>query len=206
MDNYSDFFIDFAKNCSKTQKKSFKKSEIITTYIAKRNQFCLLLSGEANLIRYDFNGNRTIVEHFSTGAIFGEIFYTVNTNNELFVEAKKNSTVMFFSYDNVENKCDTNCTFHNKLIQTLPSLFLNQIIELNMRIELLSKRTIREKLLAYFDIMSKKRLSKTFTIPLTYTDLADYLGIDRSAMQRELKNLKEDNLIKTNNKKITLNY
>ena len=89
MDNYSDFFIDFAKNCSKTQKKSFKKSEIITTYIAKRNQFCLLLSGEANLIRYDFNGNRTIVEHFSTGAIFGEIFYTVNTNNELFVEAKK---------------------------------------------------------------------------------------------------------------------
>ena len=50
MDNYSDFFIDFAKNCSKTQKKSFKKSEIITTYIAKRNQFCLLLSGEANLI------------------------------------------------------------------------------------------------------------------------------------------------------------
>ena len=82
-------FIDFAKNCSKTQKKSFKKSEIITTYIAKRNQFCLLLSGEANLIRYDFNGNRTIVEHFSTGAIFGEIFYTVNTNNELFVEAKK---------------------------------------------------------------------------------------------------------------------
>ena len=54
--------------------------------------------------------------------------------------------------------------------------------------------------------MSKKKLSKTFTIPLTYTDLADYLGIDRSAMQRELKNLKEDELISTTNKKITLNY
>ncbi|CDA16815.1 MAG: Crp/Fnr family transcriptional regulator [Clostridia bacterium] len=206
MDNYSDFFIDFAKNCSKTQKKSFKKSEIITTYIAKRNQFCLLLSGEANLIRYDFNGNRTIVEHFSTGAIFGEIFYTVNTNNELFVEAKKNSTVMFFSYDNVENKCDTNCTFHNKLIQTLPSLFLNQIIELNMRIELLSKRTIREKLLAYFTIISTRNISKSFTIPFSLTDLADYLSIDRSAMMRELGILKSDGIIEKSGNRITLLY
>ena len=166
----------------------------------------MLLSGEANLIRYDFNGNRTIVEHFSTGAIFGEIFYTVNTNNELFVEAKKNSTVMFFSYDNVENKCDTNCTFHNKLIQTLPSLFLNQIIELNMRIELLSKRTIREKLLAYFTIISTRNISKSFTIPFSLTDLADYLSIDRSAMMRELGILKSDGIIEKSGNRITLLY
>ncbi len=206
MTNYSEFFKDFSKNCSKIQEKSFKKGEVITTYIAKRNQFCLLLSGEANLIRYDFNGNRTIVEHFSTNDIFGEIFYTVNTNNELFVEAKKNSLVMFFSYDNVENKCNNNCKFHNKLLQTLPSLFLNQIIDLNMRIELLSKRTIREKILAYFTIISTRNMSKSFTIPFSLTDLADYLSIDRSAMMRELSSLKSDGIIEKIGNKITLLY
>lgn len=204
MDIYSEFFKDFSKNCSRVQEKHFKKGEVITTYIAKRNQFCLLLSGEANLIRYDLNGNRTIVEHFSTNDIFGEIFYTVNTNNELFVEAKKNSLVMFFSYDNVENKCNNNCKFHNKLLQTLPSLFLNQIIDLNMRIELLSKRTIREKLLAYFTIISTRNMSKSFTIPFSLTDLADYLSIDRSAMMRELSSLKSDGIIEKNGNKITL--
>lgn len=204
MTNYSEFFKDFSKNCSKIQEKSFKKGEVITTYIAKRNQFCLLLSGEANLIRYDFNGNRTIVEHFSTNDIFGEIFYTVTTNNELFVEARANCVVLFFIYDDIKLKCKNNCDFHNKLLLNFPELFLNEIIDLNMRIELLSKRTIREKLLSYFKIISTRNMSKSFKIPFSLTDLADYLSIDRSAMMRELKSLKEEGIIEKSGNRITL--
>lgn len=204
--NAYDFFRDFSKKCSKTQKKFFSKGQIITTYIAKRSQFCIIISGEADLIRYDLNGNRTIVEHLGENDIFGEIFYTVTTNNELFVEAKKKCTVLFFSYDNIQNKCTENCNFHNELINTLPNLFFNEIIELNTRIELLSKRTIREKLLAYFRIISAKNISKTFVIPFSLTDLADYLSVDRSAMMRELGNLKNDKIIEKNGNRITLLY
>lgn len=200
----SDFFRDFSKNCSKTQEKKFNKGQTITTYIAKRNQFCLLISGEAELIRYDSNGNKTIVEHLYSGDSFGEIFYKVTTNNELLVEAKKNCIVLFFSYDNIQNKCDTKCKFHEKLIQTLPSIFLNDIIDLNTRIELLSKRTIREKLLSYFEIISRQNMCKSFSIPFSLTDLADYLSIDRSAMMRELSNLKADKIIEKNGNRITL--
>ena len=94
--NVSDFFKDFLGNCSKVQKKTFLKGEIITSFIAKRNQLCTLISGEADLIRYDLNGNRTIVEHFFTDNIFGEIFYNVSTNNELFVEAQKKKHCIVF--------------------------------------------------------------------------------------------------------------
>ena len=90
----------------------FKKDEIITTYIAKRNQICILISGSADLVRYDSNGNKTIVEHFTSNDIFGEIFYTIATNNELFVKARHNSEVLFFSYDLMKHKCKTNCAFH----------------------------------------------------------------------------------------------
>lgn len=204
--NISEFLKDFSKSCSKTQKKTFSKGQIITTYIAKRNQFCLLISGEADLVRYDLSGTKTIVEHLGTNDIFGEIFYKVTTNNELFVEAKRNCVVLFFSYDNVQNKCDKNCTFHKNLIQTLPNLFLKEIIELNTRIELLSKRTIREKLLAYFTIISTQNISKSFVIPFSLTDLADYLSIDRSAMMRELSNLKSDGVIEKSGNRITLLY
>lgn len=204
--NMSNFFKSFSKNCSKIQKKTFSKGQIITSYIAKRNQFCLLISGEADLIRYDLNGNRTIVEHFGSNDIFGEIFYTVTTNNELFVEAQRNCVVLFFSYDNIQNKCTENCAFHNTLLQALPNLFLQEIIDLNTRIELLSKRTIREKLLAYFTIISTQNMSKSFAIPFSLTDLADYLSIDRSAMMRELSNLKTDGIIEKNGNRITLLY
>lgn len=162
--------------------------------------------GEADLIRYDLNGNRTIVEHFSDNAIFGEIFYIVNTNNELFVEAKKHSTVLFFIYDDLQQKCNSDCLFHQKLLDSLSSLYLNKVIELNTRIELLSKRTIREKLLGYFHVVSSKNMGKTFQIPFSLTDLSDYLSVDRSAMMRELKLLKEDGFIEKSGNRIKLLY
>ena len=202
--NVSEFVKDLDINCSKVQKKNFHKGEVITNYIAKRNQLCILLSGEANLVRYDFNGNKTIVEHFSNNDIFGEIFYTVSTNNELFVEALTNSVVLFFIYDDIKEKCKNNCSFHNKLLTNLPELFLNEIIDLNMRIELLSKRTIREKLLSYFSIISARNMSKSFKIPFSLTDLADYLSVDRSAMMREIKSLKEEGTIDKSGNRITL--
>lgn len=204
MNNSSDFIKNFDTRCSKLQRKNFHKGETITTYISKRNQLCILVSGEAELIRYDLNGNRIIVEHFSENDIFGEIFYTVNTNNELFVEAKKDSYVLFFIYEDIKNNCAFDCDFHEELIHSLPELFLNKIIDLNARVELLSKRTIREKILSYFSSISTKYMSKTFSLPFSLTDLADYLSVDRSAMMRELRLLKEDGFIEKSGNRITL--
>ena len=161
-------------------------------------------SGEADLIRYDFNGNKTIVEHYLECSIFGEIFYNVTTNNELFVEAKTKCEVLFFDYSFIQNKCSANCSYHKKVVQNLPDLLLNEINSLNMRIEILSKRTIREKLLTYFNIISTQTLSKSFSLPFSLTDLADYLSVDRSAMMREIGFLKNDGVIEKNGNRITL--
>lgn len=200
------FIQQLSCKCTKTQKKTFSKGEIITTYIAKRNQICILVNGHADLIRYDFNGRKTIIEHFIQNDIFGELFYSVNTNNELFVVAGKKCDVLFLSYDNISQKCKTKCDFHEKLFFNLHTLILNKIIDLNTRIELLTKRTIREKLLSYFSILSTRQFSKTFILPFSFTDLADYLSIDRSAMMREIKTLKDEGFIKKKDNKITLLY
>lgn len=198
------FIKECEQNCQRMQKKTFHKGDVITSFIAKRNQFCILISGEADLVRYDRNGNRTIVEHFAKNDIFGEVFYQITTNNELFVEAKKTCTILSFSYDMIQTKCKSNCKFHQILKDRLPSLILEKIILLNTRIELLTKRSIREKLLGYFTILSNHSLSRSFHLTFSLTDLADYLSIDRSAMMRELKYLQEEGFIKKTGNKITL--
>lgn len=200
----SSFLKDFDCNCSKVQKRYFSKDEVITTYIEKRNQMCILISGTANLIRYDYNGNKTIIGQFTKYDIFGEVLYPTNTNNELFVEAKENCEVLSFIYDNIAKKCNSRCKFHEDLEHKLPILIINNTIKLNERIELLTKKSIRDKLLTYFNIISSKRFSKTFTIPFTLTDLADYLCVDRSAMMREISHLKEEGFIQKKGNKITL--
>ena len=184
-----EFIKEFVANCSKVQVKDFSKGETITTYIEKRNQLCILITGEADLVRYDFYGQKTIIGHFNDTDTFGEVFYPANTNNELFVVAKKKCKVLFYTYDNIEQKCRKNCSFHNTLVNFLSKLLLDKIVNLNTRVELLSKRNIRDKLISYFNLLSAKTLSKTIVIPFSYTDLADYLSIDRSAMMRDIKAL-----------------
>lgn len=204
--NVEEFIKNFETNCQKVQRKKFTKNEVITTYIQKRNQFCILVNGNADLVRYDLNGNRTIVEHFSKNDIFGEVFYMVTVNNELLVEARSNCEVLIYTYDNIHTKCKTTCKFHQVLTENLPELILNKVTDLNMRIELLTKRSIREKLIGYFSLLSTRTLSKSFILPFSLTDLADYLSVDRSAMMREMKLLKEDGFIEKSGNRITLLY
>lgn len=204
--NVNNFIYNFSHNCNKVQKKTFFKNQVITSYIQKRNQLCILLDGTADLVRYDLNGNRTIVERFSKNSLFGEVFYKVTTNNELLVEAKSNCTVLFYIYDELKNKCNESCKFHETLSEYLPELILDKITELNTRIELLTQKTTRDKLLMYFSLISTRKLSKTFELPLSLTDLADYLNVDRSAMMRELKLLKEDKLVEKIGNRIILLY
>ncbi len=204
--NITNFITDFENSCKKVQIKTFSKGEVITTYIAKRNQFCILKSGNADLVRYDLNGNKTIVEHISKNDIFGEVFYNITTNNELLVEANSKCEVLTYIYEDIHHKCKNTCKFHQTLSENLPELILTKVTNLNMRIELLSKRSTRDKLLGYFTFLSSRNLSKTFELPFSLTDLADYLSVDRSAMMRELRYLKEENIIKKHKNKITLLY
>ena len=197
---------EFANNCIKMQRKSFPKGSIITTYMEKRKQICILISGKADLIRYDFNGNKDIIERFNSNDIFGDAFYPVNTNNELFVLATEKCEVLLFLYDDIRTKCRNNCKNHNELVSSLLELILNNSIHQNTRIEILSKRTIRDKLLTYFTILSSKNFSRSITLPFSLTSLADYLSVDRSAMMREIKCLIDEGFILKNGNRIKLLY
>lgn len=203
--NVLEFAEQFFSGCSKTQIKEFKKGETITTYLVNRNQLCILLSGSADLVRYDINGNRIVTERFLNNSLFGEIFYDINMNSEFIVEAKEKCRVLFFLYDDINVKCKANCPFHKTLVSSLPNLIMSKLVDLTSRIDLLSRRTTRDKLLGYFELLSKKN-GKTFTLPFSITELASYLSVDRSSMTRELSYLKKENFIKQDRNKITLLY
>ncbi len=206
MSDTFDLINNIQSGCSRVQKKHFIKNETITTYIQKRNQICIMIVGTADLIRYDLNGNKDIVDKFNENDIFGEAFYPVHTNNELTVIATTDCDVLFLQHDDLYKKCKTNCKFHNTLSSNILELTLKNSVHQNMRIEVLSKRSIREKLLTYFSILSSKDFSKSFTLPFSLTNLADYLSVDRSAMMRELKNLASEGFISKNGNKIKLLY
>jgi len=181
--------------CHQIIKKDFSKGETITSYIEKRKQIFILLSGEASLIRYDEKGNKDIVDFFRVGSVFGEAFYNVYLSSELSVVATKKCSCLTIMFDDIVRKCDSRCKFHEELNSTLINLLFENTTHLNSRIEVISKRTIREKLHIYLETLSIENYSNKVTLPFSLTDLADFLSVNRSAMMRELKALEDDRII-----------
>ena len=190
-------------NCKLSEIKEFQEDEVITTFLMRRNQFCILLEGEAQLITYDKDGNKKILYYYKKNDIFGEALFKIYMDRELFVLAKKKCRILFYPYDTAEN-CTMDCLYHVELLRNLPDLILHNIAEQNFRMILLTHKSVRDKLLTYFNMLSVESSNKTFTLPFSLTDLSDYLMIERTAMMRELKRLKDEKIIKKTNNQITL--
>lgn len=189
-------------NCFQAKTINYKKDTTILSNLANTNIIGIILNGSANLIRNDYNGNRTIIEKLEEGSIFGEVFSSYS--DELSVIATSDCNVITFDYDHVIKRCKKSCPYHNILIDNMLQLLANKIVIMNNRIDVLTKKTIREKLLEYFSILSKENVTKKFKLDLNYTELADYFGVDRSALMREIKNLKEEGFIEAKGKNIKL--
>ena len=188
--------------CFEARKLTFKKDRTIVTNIINVKLIGIMLSGTANMERYDYNGNRSIIEKLSPNSVFGEVFSRLGS--DISVIATSDCEVLFIEDEHIIKKCKKGCLYHNILTNNMLKLLSQKIVELNERVEILSKRSIRDKLLSYFELLASSNPKRSFLLPFTYTDLADYLSVDRSAMMREIKNLKEDGFIQTNGKKITI--
>lgn len=199
-----DFINKLKNHCELSEIKEFQAGEVITTFLVRRNQFCILLEGEAQLITYDKDGNKKFLYYYKKNDIFGEALFKVYINRELFVLAKKKCKVLFYPYDLAEHCSKTSCLYHIDILRNLPDLILHSIAEQNFRMILLTNKKVRDKLLTYFHSLSVENNSKTFELPFSLTDLSDYLMIERTAMMRELKKMNDEKIIKKVKNKISL--
>lgn len=191
-------------NCFNATTISYKSGTTIISNLANTGAIGIIYEGSANLIKIDYNGNRTIIEKLERGSIFGEVF--LPNSDELSIVATDNCTVISFDYEHITRRCKKSCPYHSKLIDNMIQILADKIVNMNNRIDILTKKTIREKLLEYFKTIEKEKLSKTFKLNLNFTELADYFGVDRSALMREIKNLKNEGFIETKGNRITLLY
>lgn len=203
-DNIEENDVKKLLTCFQANTLHFKRETTILSNVTNTRQVGVIISGGANIIRYNFDGSRTIMETLSSGDAFGE--FSASNGEELYVISSEESDIVLFDYERLINRCKKNCPYHNQVIDNMLQILSDRLKRNNERIEILTKKTIREKLLAYFNFISKRQISRVITLPFSLTDLADYLSIDRSAMMRELRNLKDEGLIESKGRKIFLNY
>ena len=100
--------------------------------------------------------------------------------------------------------CSNTCRFHGALVKNLLQVVAQKSLQLNRKIQFMSQKTTQEKLMAYLLDQAKEKGSSEFTIPLDRQALADYLGVERSAMSAELSKLRAMGVLESKGSRFTL--
>jgi len=183
----------------------FNKNQEILPTIKTGNIIGIILDGYAQIINIEYNGNEIIMENLLVNSVFGTNISSTNSEDYQII-AKEDTQVLVIDYNKLMNPVNLKYNYFNIFFRNLFDIINVKFKEKNERVKILEKKQIREKLLEYFEIEHKKNRLRTINLPFTFRDLADYLAVNRSAMFRELKHLKDEKFIEVKDRKITLLY
>ena len=183
-------------SCLGTRVRTYQRGEIVFRQGEKPGSLAVLAEGNLLIQKDDYWGNRSIVNSIVPGEMFGEAYVAPDSGGILNdVVATCNSTVILFDAGRVITTCSTACRFHAMVVQNLFFALSEKNRSLVQKLEHLSRRTIREKLISYLSEQAKSRQSGMFEIPFNRQQLADFLSIDRSAMSKELCKMRDEGLL-----------
>lgn len=183
---------------------SYTKNKKILSSFQKDDIVCIVLSGNVQVIKNDVSGNRIVIEDLHKDDIFGSISANISSD-EYEIITKEDSSVIVIEFDHILGYNNENLMY-SFFLKNLLEILYKKITDFNNRIEIISNMTIRNKLLAYFKLMTKNNNGRFLILPFNYSELANYLAVNRSAMSRELKHLKDEGLIEIKGKRIKLLY
>ena len=194
-------------NCLSAITKKYKSGEILIHAGNIINSIGIIVSGNALITKEDIDGNRIIIANIKEGEIFGEAIAGAKIKKSpVTIITTTGCEVIYIDINRVITTCDSACHFHTQLIKNLLEIISEKNLFLNSRIDILTQRTLRDKLTVFFDIEMKKRGTNQFIINFSREELSDYLFANRSAVSRELAKMQAESLIKFNKNKFKIFY
>lgn len=175
----------------------FAKRETILSEGEPVRYMGIVLSGSAQVIQVDYFGNRSIVASLEPSELFAESFACAEVKEmPVQVVANEDGTqVLWIDQLRIRRPCGNDCGFHRELIDNLLKIAATKNLVFHQKVEILSKRSTREKLMAYLMLQAKKNHGSSFTIPFDRQELADYLGVDRSGLSAEISKLRREGVL-----------
>jgi len=181
--------------CMGAYTKKVKKGKILLLAGSKPQYIGVVLAGQINIVRDDYDGNRSLLAAITPGQIFAEALCCAGIpESPVTVFAAVDSIVLLMGFSRIMQTCPSSCSFHTRLIGNMLGLLAQKNLMLQSRIEIIGLKSVRAKVLLYLESFFPKR-GEEITIPFNREELANFLCIDRSALSHELARMKNDGLI-----------
>ena len=180
--------------------RRFKKDDYIVLHNELEGNAGIVIEGSVNIYKEDIWGNRALISYQKEGGLFGENLPMEKKDREpdtlsLSFVCTSPSLVLFLPLKRILHPCSQSCPFHHTLVQNLFNMLADKNRNLMDKIEIISRGSVRDKILSYLSMEAQHQRSSSLEIPLTRTELAEYLCVNRSALSRELSALRDEGLI-----------
>ncbi len=188
-------------SCLGAQVEVFDKKYTVFSEGTPARYIGILLSGSVQIVQNDYFGNRSLIARISVGELFGEAFACAAVS-ELPVSVISNeaSEVMLIDCSHILHTCSNACGFHQTLIFNLMKSLADKNLNYQQKLSVTSKRSTREKLMAYLTEIARQKGSNLFEIPFDRQELADYLEVDRSGLSAEISKLRQEGVLESHRK------
>ena len=172
-----------------------EKGSTLISIDQKVNDIGILMAGTLCIAKEDIHGNLHLLrESAPLEAYTAEIVLTPTRISPLNISCRTDVTVMTFAYDAIAESGILPDSIRCKLMRNLLETIANANIRQLYKLDILSKKSLRERVCMYLSIQQKKK-SSSLSLTLNREELASYLCVDRSALSRELSRMQKEGLI-----------
>lgn len=182
--------------CLKAEKKDFAKDAFLLHAGDTAESVGLVLSGNVLVMQEDIWGNRNIISKAGPGQTFAAAFACApDSALNVSVMAETPVTAMFLNVKRILNVCPAACAHHSRIIRNLLGELAEKNLHLSEKLTHMGQRTTRAKLMSYLSAEAQRIGAYEFDIPFSRQQLADYLGVERSGLSRELSEMRREGLL-----------
>jgi len=175
--------------------RAYKKGAFLNRIGEPLPHFGLVLAGTIQVYMDDIDGNHMIMANVGEGDTFGESLCFLQQDASVYICSMTDAVVLWMSTDRIRHPAENLTPHELSFANRFTAMLAQRTLSMNDRIQILSKISIRDKLITFFSQHCSRTGRQTFDLPFDRNDMATYLGVNRSALSRELGAIRAEGII-----------
>ncbi len=176
----------------------FVNNQIILRQDEKAELIAIVIDGEVKAEKIHGGGSDNMPHTYLPGDMFAyEGIVSSSKKYPLDYISDGDSIIAFIDLESIKNS-----DFSREIMQGIIGYMADESIKRMYRIEVMSKKKVRDRILTYLQIEEKE--SGIYALDISREKMAEELCVNRSALSNEIGKLQREGVIKTEKRKLSL--
>lgn len=191
-------------SCLQAKVRTFRKGEIIFRFHQQSSYAGIVVTGMLQQNIYDASGKPITYNQLTTGDSFGaELACSPTAKSLTEIKCTTDCSILLCNFSNVLSPGQKPCQYRQLVASNLLRDFATQVMQLNLRLRIMSQKHIRSKVKIYLQ-NEKINENDEVILPFNRVEWSKYLYTDRTALAKEMTKLQKEGILISDKRRIKI--